>query len=153
MVFFPIGATSPWKVAECILLLLTLLIVLLLGGAKLRRQMIRLLIQHLKLEQLSKWISSKYEKQERICIIVERLSFKKLLSLIEEQTSYIFFYEEEVLKQAKPVTIRKKDVTVEEILNLALAFQPKSFSYSINGKMVFLRRTPRKWRRQLKKDD
>jgi hypothetical protein len=149
MVFFPMGATSLLKVAECILLLLIMLIVLLWGGPRLRRQAIRLLLKHLKLEQLSKWIpSGRNEKHERMSLIVERLSFKKLLLLIEEQTSYTFFYEEEIFKQAKPVTIHRKDATVEEILDEALEFQPKSFSYSINGKIIFLKRTPKKWRRE-----
>lgn len=143
------GATFSWKVAECILLLLILLIVLLWGGPRLRRQVMLLLLKHLKLERLSKWIpAERNEKQERMSIIVERLSFRKLLLLIEEQTSYSFFCEEEMLKQAKPVTIHKKDATVEEILDEALKFQPKSFSYSINGKIIFIKRTPKKWRNQ-----
>jgi hypothetical protein len=97
MSFFPMGATFSWKVAECILLLLIFLIVLRWGGPKLRRQMIRLLLKRLKLGQLSKWIpADRDEKQERMSIIVERLSFKKLLLLIEEQTNYTFFYEEEI---------------------------------------------------------
>ncbi len=79
---------------------------------------------------------------------LRRLSFKKLLLLIEEQTSYTFFYEEEIFKQARPVTIHREDATVEEILDEALDFQPKSFSYSINGKMIFLKRIPKKWRRE-----
>ena len=143
------GATFSWNVAECILLLSIFLIVLLWGGPKLRRQIIRLLLKQLKLKQLSKWLpADRDEKQERISIIVERMSFKKLLLLIEEQTNYTFFYEEEIFKQAKPVTIHRRDATVEEILDDALNFQPKSFYYSINGKIIFIKRTPKKWRSQ-----
>jgi hypothetical protein len=101
----------------------------------------------LKLERLSKLIpAERNEKQERISIIVERLPFKKLLLLVEEQTGYTFFCEEEIFRQARPVTIHRKDATVEEILDEALDFQPKSFSYSINGKIVLIKRTPKKWR-------
>ena len=69
------------------------------------------------------------------------------IACVDRRTDQLyFFYEEEILKQSKPVTIRQKDATVEEILDLAIAFQPKLFSYSINGKIILIKRTPKKWR-------
>jgi hypothetical protein len=116
MFFFPNGATSLWKVEERVFYLMLKLLPFVRNA-----------------------------KQVRLTIIEENLSFRNLLLLIQQKTGCKFFCEEGVLEGAWPVTMAVKQGTVEEILDMALAIQHESFTYSLNGKVIFLMRISKNW--------
>ena len=61
---------------------------------------------------------------------------QKVLEAIRKQSGYIFFYKENILQDAKPVTIAVKNVTVDEAVRQALKDQP--FQYYITSKTVVI---------------
>lgn len=52
------------------------------------------------------------------------VSLKKVFSAIEKQTGYVFFYDEGLLQNAKPVTLNVKNVPVQDVLTEAFSGQP-----------------------------
>lgn len=61
---------------------------------------------------------------------------QKVLESIKKQSGYVFFYKENILQDAKPVTITIKNVTVEEAIRLALKDQP--FDYYIESRTIVI---------------
>lgn len=61
---------------------------------------------------------------------------QKVLEAIKKQSGYVFFYKENILQDAKPVTIAIKNVTVEEAIRQALKNQP--FDYYIESRTVVI---------------
>jgi hypothetical protein len=144
MAFYSLGAASSWKVADYALLLLTLLILSLLSGPKMRREFFRLLLSRVKSKERPKrTVFNEDENGERISVSVKKLPLEEFKNLIERTTSYTIICEQSLLEEANPVTIHVKNATIEEILDIVLAFQPKSFSYSRNGTKIFLRKSRR----------
>src|SRR5215204_631047 len=54
----------------------------------------------------------------------KKVQLKKIFSVIKSQTGYVFFYDAALLREAKPVTIDLKNVTIEEALHQTLKDQP-----------------------------
>jgi TonB-dependent starch-binding outer membrane protein SusC len=71
---------------------------------------------------------------------------QKVLEAIRKQSGYIFFYKENILQEARPVTIAIKNVTVEEAVRQALKDQP--FQYYITSKTVVISK-----KREVTKDE
>jgi iron complex outermembrane receptor protein len=65
---------------------------------------------------------------------------RKLFSAVKSQTGYSFFYEADLLREAKPVTIDLKDVPLKEALNQILKDQP--LGWLIEGKTITIIRKP-----------
>ncbi|THU34736.1 SusC/RagA family TonB-linked outer membrane protein [Niastella caeni] len=63
---------------------------------------------------------------------------KQVFTAIEKQTGYIFFYNLDIWKDAKPVTIKIKNIIIEEALKLVLRNQP--FTYIIENRTIIIRK-------------
>src|SRR5688500_7739093 len=63
---------------------------------------------------------------------------ESIFEKIEKQTGFHFWYENELLKQAKKVTIVVKDISLEEVLDHCLKNQ--SLSYTIIEKTVVIKK-------------
>jgi TonB-linked SusC/RagA family outer membrane protein len=66
------------------------------------------------------------------------LPLKYVFKTIKAQTGYTFFYNNELLKDAKPVTLNVKDAPLEIVLGLCFKDQP--LGYDIQNKTVFVTR-------------
>src|SRR5436190_7402202 len=64
----------------------------------------------------------------------------KVFSVIKSQTGYVFFYDAALLREAKPVTIDLKNVSLEEALNQTLKDQP--LGWLIENKTITIIRKP-----------
>lgn len=62
---------------------------------------------------------------------------EKVFNSIEEQTGYVFFYNTEWLKKAKPVTIEVKNSSLDNVLSLC--FKNQELNYSVVGKTIVLK--------------
>jgi TonB-linked SusC/RagA family outer membrane protein len=62
---------------------------------------------------------------------------EKVISEIKQQTGYSFFYNEDWLKQAKPVDLDVKNTSLDKVLQLCFVNQP--FSYAIVNKTIVLK--------------
>lgn len=60
----------------------------------------------------------------------------KLFSVIKSQTGYVFFYNETLLKNARPLSIRLKNATLEKTLNEICRNQP--FTWSVEAQTITL---------------
>jgi TonB-linked SusC/RagA family outer membrane protein len=68
------------------------------------------------------------------------LSLKKIFSAIEQQTGYVVFYNSELLKTAKPLTIAVEEMPLAAFLEVVFKEQP--LKYTITGKVITLRVKP-----------
>lgn len=73
---------------------------------------------------------------QKITLHVKNLSFDRLLDEITRQSGYHFLYEDQLLSQAKPVTINVRDAALGKVLNDCFADQP--FSYVANNKNILI---------------
>lgn len=64
------------------------------------------------------------------------VSVMQIFTAIEKQTAYVFFYDAELLNNAKPVTISLKNVPVEMLLKESLKNQP--LDYVIKQQTIFV---------------
>lgn len=64
------------------------------------------------------------------------VELKKVLSAIREQTGYVFFYDREDLKEARPVTCQLKNASLQTAMDAVLVGQP--LRYTIQGKTVLI---------------
>ncbi|HEY4148649.1 MAG TPA: carboxypeptidase-like regulatory domain-containing protein, partial [Chitinophagaceae bacterium] len=64
------------------------------------------------------------------------IPLKKVFSEIKKQTGYTFFYNYDLLKSARPVTINVKDAPLADVLNQCFSDQP--LSYYIQNRTVFV---------------
>lgn len=67
-------------------------------------------------------------RAQNVTISGNEIPLKKVFKDIERQANYVFFYDAELLKIAKPVTIHVKNTTVEKALDLVFANQPLSWT-------------------------
>ncbi len=66
------------------------------------------------------------------------VSLVRVFNELKKQTGYLIAYNDQLLRQAKPVTISAKNETVEHFIRRVLANQP--FEYSIEANTIFIRR-------------
>lgn len=76
----------------------------------------------------------------QVTISYTNVPIEKIFDAIADQTDYLLFYTDKVIKDAKPVTINVKNQPVETILQLALKDQP--LIYQIRDKNIFIIRKP-----------
>ena len=65
-------------------------------------------------------VSAKDYAQQKITLNVKSTSFKTVLKTIEKQTTYRFFYSDDVVKGNKPVSIVVNDASIEKVMELLL---------------------------------
>lgn len=66
----------------------------------------------------------------------ENVSFKKIKSVIKDQTNYYFFYDTAILKNVKPITINVVNASVDDVLKLALA--ETAVTWVVQGQTISL---------------
>lgn len=64
----------------------------------------------------------------------ENVSLEKVFKAVKKQTGYVFFYNAELLEEAKPVNVKAKDVPLDEFLSLIFSDQP--FDFEIRSKSI-----------------
>src|SRR5918993_5210403 len=70
----------------------------------------------------------------------KNVPFTKVFDAIKSQTGYVFFYDADLLRAAKPVTIDLKNVTLEEALQQT--FKDQSMGWLIENKTITIMRKP-----------
>ena len=68
------------------------------------------------------------------------MPLKRVLNTIKSQTGYIFFYEEKLMKEARPVTIGVKNAPVEKVLNQIFEEQP--LTWLLEDRTITINRKP-----------
>jgi TonB-linked SusC/RagA family outer membrane protein len=66
---------------------------------------------------------------------------KNVFNVVKEQTGYVFFFDEALLKGTRPVTISAQHMPLEAFLKEVLKTQP--LKYTIQGKTIFLSEAPK----------
>ncbi|GAA4305228.1 SusC/RagA family TonB-linked outer membrane protein [Compostibacter hankyongensis] len=74
---------------------------------------------------------------QTITLSGKNMPLQKVLSLIEQQTDYAFFYNNAMMTGSSPVTITLKDASLKDALDKVFANQP--LSYTIQGETIFIR--------------
>lgn len=64
----------------------------------------------------------------------KNVAIKKVLSVIKNQTNYVFFYDVEILKNAKPISLNVVNAPIEKVLEQTFANQP--ITWIIEGKTI-----------------
>ena len=85
-------------------------------------------------------LSSPKGYSQTISFSGNNVQLTKVFSAIKSQTGYVFFYDAAVLREAKPVTIDLKNVSLEEILQQTLKDQP--LGWLIENKTITIIRKP-----------
>lgn len=76
---------------------------------------------------------------QTLTISGKNMQLEKVFTVIKQQTGYVFLYTDDVIKDAKKVTLNVKDAQLEEVLKLAFKGQP--LGYLIENKTVIISRT------------
>ncbi|MBN9384539.1 MAG: SusC/RagA family TonB-linked outer membrane protein [Chitinophagaceae bacterium] len=72
------------------------------------------------------------------------VSLQTVFDAIQQQTGYGVFIEDELMKQTKNVTIRLKDVSIEDALTICFKTQPIPLDFYIAGRSIIIKKkTPK----------
>jgi TonB-linked SusC/RagA family outer membrane protein len=74
---------------------------------------------------------------QNVTLSEHKAPLEKVISEIKQQTGYSFFYNEDWLKQAQPVDLDVKNISLDKALQLCFSNQP--FSYAIVNKTIVLK--------------
>ncbi|QBQ42998.1 SusC/RagA family TonB-linked outer membrane protein [Sphingobacterium psychroaquaticum] len=74
---------------------------------------------------------------QKVNLDLRDASFKNIMVQIQQQTNYSFVAKEDLLRKARPVSIKLKGKAIVDALPLLFAGQP--FTYQVNGKVITLR--------------
>ena len=77
---------------------------------------------------------------QTVSLSVKNSSLKEVFRLLRDQTGYGFLYSVADLKQARPVSIRVKNMPLPKVLDLCFSNQP--LTYHIAKKVVVIKRRP-----------
>ena len=69
----------------------------------------------------------------------KNVPLEKVFAAVEKQTGYVFFFDEAILKDARPVTIRAENYSLSLFLSCVLNGQP--FRFSFQNKTIVISRT------------
>lgn len=75
---------------------------------------------------------------QQITLSVRNAPLKQIFNAIEKQTGYLVFYNNELIRDTKPVTLNVKDLSLEEVLHLSLKDQ--YLEYGIVQKTIIIKR-------------
>ncbi|MGC4037566.1 MAG: TonB-dependent receptor plug domain-containing protein [Chitinophagaceae bacterium] len=78
--------------------------------------------------------ASAHSFQNTITYSAKSVSLQKLFAVMEDQTNYLFFYDNTALKQTKPVSVDFKDVPLVKALEEVMIGQP--VNYKIIGNTI-----------------
>lgn len=74
---------------------------------------------------------------QKISLSVNKVPIEKVFALIQEQTTYQFFYTREDVAHVQPVTIHLKDASISEVLQTC--FKNTLLAYSIDNSYVIIK--------------
>ncbi|MGC4234060.1 MAG: TonB-dependent receptor [Niabella sp.] len=77
---------------------------------------------------------------QQVSVSGKSLSLEKIFKTIERQTDYVFFYDQDALKNAGPVTLNLKNVSLNRALTACFEEQP--LKYNIVGKTIVVAEKP-----------
>lgn len=78
---------------------------------------------------------------QKVSLSEQQAPLEKIFEEIHRQTGYLFFYNQEWLKQAHPVSLHVKNMELKEVLDLCFKDQP--YNYAISDNTIYLRqKTP-----------
>lgn len=75
---------------------------------------------------------------QKVSLNQNNISLQKVFEEIRKQTGYQFFYADEVLKEAKRVSVNVKNASIEDVLNVCFKNQP--LAYTISEKTIIVKR-------------
>jgi TonB-linked SusC/RagA family outer membrane protein len=75
-------------------------------------------------------ISARGFSQDRISLHERNVPLEKVFQDIRSQSSYLFFYDVDVLRQAAPVTLQLKNAGIDQVLQACFKDQPLSYVIS-----------------------
>lgn len=78
---------------------------------------------------------------QTITYAAEKTSIRSVLHAIEQQTGFVAFTSEDLLKNTSPVSVQFKKTPIEEVLQTLFSNQP--LTYEIKGKNILIREAPR----------
>lgn len=79
--------------------------------------------------------------QSKVTLTARNESLEKILTAVEKQTGYVFFFDEKILKDAKPVSVKAENIPLEEFLRII--FGNQLLKYSFRDKTITIsRKTP-----------
>lgn len=64
---------------------------------------------------------------QTVSISGKNMTLEKVFKSIQQQTAYVFFYNESLLKEAHPVTVSLRKVSVIDALNFVFNDQPLGY--------------------------
>ncbi|SCC53432.1 TonB-linked outer membrane protein, SusC/RagA family [Chitinophaga costaii] len=79
---------------------------------------------------------------QQISLTLKAASLEKALTVIKQQSNYHFFYDAQLLKEAAPVTVQLKNVSLQEALQQCMAGQPFSWHVDEENKLVVIGKKP-----------
>ncbi|MEO8960273.1 MAG: secretin and TonB N-terminal domain-containing protein, partial [Ginsengibacter sp.] len=74
---------------------------------------------------------------QKVTLSANNVKLERIFKEIKKQTGYVFFYDARVMEGAKPLSIRVKNETVEDVLKECLQGQPLDFSIQRKTVTVF----------------
>lgn len=74
---------------------------------------------------------------QNVTLSEKNAKLEKVFKSIKEQTGYVFFYDQSLINEAKPVTIQVKDASLETALGICFHDQP--LTYSIVGTTIVVK--------------
>lgn len=77
---------------------------------------------------------------QSVSLSMRNAPLEEVFSAVKKQTGYVFFYEREVLRSTKRVTIQADNQSLNAFLSAVFAGQP--LDYSIRDKTIFIKRKP-----------
>ena len=77
---------------------------------------------------------------QNVTLSTNGLSLKEVFAVVEKQTGFVFFYNRQLLTNAKPITISAQSMPLLEFLQAALKDQPLNFR--VEGRTITLSRKP-----------
>ncbi|SHM81006.1 TonB-linked outer membrane protein, SusC/RagA family [Chitinophaga jiangningensis] len=72
--------------------------------------------------------------QGKVSVSVQAGSLASVLSTVEKQTGYSFFFDEKILASAKPVNVNAKEMELDKFLELLFKDQP--FRFSVRNRVI-----------------
>ncbi len=74
---------------------------------------------------------------QNISLSGKNLTIEKVFAAIKSQSKYLFFYNYEVVQNAKPIEINVKNASINEVLNVVCKEQ--NFTYTIENKTIVIK--------------
>ena len=77
---------------------------------------------------------------QQITLSEKNVSLEKIFKSIKQQTGYIFWYENKLIRQTGLLSMKVKDASLDEVLGICL--KDKNLNYSIVGRTVVIKEAP-----------